>query len=70
MEVYLFFASRSTFLVVWVGWRVYIRLPKNTMNAPIPSCAFHSFPNSHTLKHRLSALRAVRAIFVDTEDTC
>jgi hypothetical protein len=46
------------------------RLPQNTIPAPIPSSAFHSFPNHHTLKQRLIALRAVRTRFVDTDETC
>ncbi len=40
------------------------------MPAPAPSCAFQPFPNHHTLKHRLSALRVVSTRFVDTDDTC
>ena len=40
------------------------------MKAPIPSWPFHSLLNHQTLKHRLSALRTVRAILVDTEETC
>ena len=48
---------------------VYKMLPMNTMQAPIPKCEFQSLPNHQTLKHRLSALRAVNAIFVETEET-
>ena len=39
------------------------------MPAPAPSWPFHPLPNHHTLKQRLIALRAVRARFVDTEET-
>lgn len=40
------------------------------MPAPSPSCAFQPFPNHHTLKQRLSALRVVSTRFVDTDETC
>ena len=49
--------------------KVYSNEPRNTMLAPTPSSVFHPFPNHHTLKHRLSALRVVRTRLVDTLET-
>lgn len=54
---------------VFVVTSVYITEPANTMPAPAPSCVFHPFPNHHTLKHRLIALRVVKTRFVDTDET-
>jgi hypothetical protein len=47
---------------------VYSTEPRNTIPAPLPSCAFQPFPNHHTLKQRLMALRVVRTMLVETED--
>ena len=44
--------------------------PRKTMPAPVASCAFQPFPNHHTLKQRLIALRVVSTRFVDTDETC
>lgn len=49
--------------------RVYSREPRKTMLAPTPSSVFHPFPNHHTLKQRLRALRVVSTRLVDTLET-